>query len=101
MRLLNRYLLRQLAAPFIFALAAQTMGFVARLTIVVAFPVAWMLAALRPKGPYPVLVLQGEQGSSKSTTERLLRASVDPNTATTDCQPSASSSPVTRLGALP
>ncbi len=43
--------------------------------------VAWMLAALRPKGPYPVLVLQGEQGSSKSTTERLLRAVVDPNTA--------------------
>jgi hypothetical protein len=43
--------------------------------------VAWMLAALRPKGPYPVLVLQGEQGSSKSTTERLLRAIVDPNTA--------------------
>jgi len=40
-----------------------------------------MLAALRPKGPYPVLVLQGEQGSSKSTTERLLRAAVDPNTA--------------------
>jgi hypothetical protein len=43
--------------------------------------VAWMLAALRPKGPYPVLALQGEQGSSKSTTERLLRAVVDPNTA--------------------
>jgi hypothetical protein len=40
-----------------------------------------MLAALRPKGPYPVLVLQGEQGSSKSTTERLLRAVVDPSTA--------------------
>jgi hypothetical protein len=43
--------------------------------------VAWMLAALRPKGPYPALIFQGEQGSSKSTTERLLRAVVDPNTA--------------------
>jgi hypothetical protein len=42
---------------------------------------AWILQALRPKGPYPVLILQGEQGSAKSTVERLLRALVDPSTA--------------------
>src|SRR5690606_22857722 len=43
--------------------------------------VAWLLAALRPTGPYPVLVLQGEQGSAKSTTARVLRALVDPSKA--------------------
>ena len=40
--------------------------------------VAWVLAALRDKGPYPVLVLTGEQGSAKSTCARMLRALVDP-----------------------
>jgi hypothetical protein len=43
--------------------------------------VAWLAQALRPRGPYPVLILQGEQGSAKSTVERLLRALVDPSTA--------------------
>lgn len=43
--------------------------------------VAWLVAALRPTGPYPVLLLQGEQGSAKSTTARALRSLVDPNTA--------------------
>lgn len=40
--------------------------------------VAWLVAALRPVGPYPILVLQGEQGSAKSTTAKMLRALVDP-----------------------
>ena len=43
--------------------------------------VAWLLAALRERGPYPVLVLTGEQGAAKSTFSGLLRALVDPNTA--------------------
>jgi hypothetical protein len=43
--------------------------------------VAWLVAALRPQGPYPILVLQGEQGSTKSTLARLLRMLVDPSTA--------------------
>jgi hypothetical protein len=43
--------------------------------------VAWLVQAFRPTGPYPVLILQGEQGSAKSTLERLLRALVDPSTA--------------------
>ncbi len=40
--------------------------------------VAWLIAALRPQGPFPVLVIQGEQGSSKSTTARAIRELVDP-----------------------
>ena len=40
--------------------------------------VAWLLASLRDTGPYPVLVLTGEQGSAKSTAARLLRSLVDP-----------------------
>jgi hypothetical protein len=43
--------------------------------------VAWLVAALRPTSPYPVLLLQGEQGSAKSTAERLVRALVDPSAA--------------------
>ena len=42
--------------------------------------VAWIMAALLPHGPYPILVLQGEQGSCKSTAARTARALVDPST---------------------
>jgi hypothetical protein len=49
--------------------------------------VAWLLAALRPCGPYPVLVLHGEQGSAKSTAARLLRALIDPNRAPLRAEP--------------
>lgn len=43
--------------------------------------VAWAMACLRNHGPYPVIVLSGEQGSAKSTFSALLRALLDPNTA--------------------
>ena len=43
--------------------------------------VSWMLAVLRDRGPYPVLVLSGEQGSAKSTFSAIMRALLDPNTA--------------------
>jgi hypothetical protein len=43
--------------------------------------VAWLLACLRNRGPYPALVLSGEQGSAKSTFTAILRALIDPNTA--------------------
>jgi hypothetical protein len=49
--------------------------------------VSFILAALRPRGPYPVLILEGEQGSAKSTTARVLRALVDPNTAPLRSEP--------------
>jgi hypothetical protein len=40
--------------------------------------VAWLVGVFNPDGPYPVLVLQGEQGSAKSTTVRVLRSVTDP-----------------------
>ena len=40
--------------------------------------VAWAVFSLTPWGPYVILVLQGEQGSAKSTTVRVVRALVDP-----------------------
>ena len=43
--------------------------------------VAWALAVLRNRGPYPVMVLSGEQGSAKSTLLAILRSLLDPNTA--------------------
>jgi energy-coupling factor transporter ATP-binding protein EcfA2 len=39
---------------------------------------AWLLASLRPVGPYPLLVLRGEKGSGKSTLARQLRSLIDP-----------------------
>ena len=39
---------------------------------------SWLVAACRPQGPYPILILQGEQGSAKSTTEKLVRGIIDP-----------------------
>jgi len=49
--------------------------------------VAWLIGALRPVGPYPVLCLHGEQGSAKSTTAALLRALIDPNEAMLRAEP--------------
>lgn len=43
--------------------------------------VAWLIGAFGSRGPYPVLVINGEQGSAKSTLCRLLRELVDPNLA--------------------
>jgi hypothetical protein len=43
--------------------------------------VGWLVGALHPRGPYPPLILQGEAGSAKSTTSRVLRSLIDPNIA--------------------
>ena len=43
--------------------------------------VSWELAALRDRGPYPVLALAGEHGSAKSTLTKVLRGLIDPNSA--------------------
>jgi ABC-type protease/lipase transport system fused ATPase/permease subunit len=43
--------------------------------------VAWLLAALRSGGPYPLLAISGEQGSAKTVLSKLLKALVDPSAA--------------------
>ena len=42
--------------------------------------VAWLIGALHPNGPFPILLLQGEQGSAKSTVARVLVDLIDPST---------------------
>jgi hypothetical protein len=46
-----------------------------------------VIGALRPCGPYPILVLHGEQGSAKSTTTRVLRSLIDPSVAPLRSEP--------------
>jgi energy-coupling factor transporter ATP-binding protein EcfA2 len=41
---------------------------------------SWLTAALRPTGPYPILVLTGSSGSGKSALARALRLLIDPST---------------------
>ncbi|MGA2615016.1 MAG: hypothetical protein ABSG38_16395 [Spirochaetia bacterium] len=48
---------------------------------------SWLVMAFRPRGPYPVLCLAGEQGSTKSTVARFLRLLVDPNGAALRSRP--------------
>ncbi len=42
--------------------------------------VGWMAAALQPVGPYPILVIHGEQGTAKSTLAKVVRQLIDPQT---------------------
>jgi putative DNA primase/helicase len=43
--------------------------------------VAWIVAALRERGPFSVLVANGEAGSGKSVFSRMVRSLVDPSAA--------------------
>jgi len=49
--------------------------------------VGWLLGALQPKGPFPLLILQGVHGSAKSTNTRVLRSLLDPNEAAIRSEP--------------
>jgi hypothetical protein len=41
----------------------------------------WLATALRPTGPYPILVVRGPAGSGKSILARALHAMIDPSSA--------------------
>jgi hypothetical protein len=43
--------------------------------------VVWLMATLRHGGPYPLLAVSGEQGSTKTVLSKVLRALIDPNAA--------------------
>ena len=51
--------------------------------LIVSCLVAWF----RPTGPYPVLCLQGEAGTAKSTVCEILRMLIDPNVAPRRAEP--------------
>jgi putative DNA primase/helicase len=43
--------------------------------------IACLVAALRPHGPFPILVVNGEQGTGKSVFSRIVRSLIDPSAA--------------------
>jgi hypothetical protein len=49
--------------------------------------VAWLIGCYRERGPFPILILNGEQGTGKSTVARVLRDLVDPNIAPIRSEP--------------
>lgn len=49
--------------------------------------ISHLVAAFRPEGPYPLLVLQGEQGTAKTTVARVLRELVDPSSTPVRSEP--------------
>lgn len=47
----------------------------------------WLAQAFRPRGPFPLLGLLGEQGSAKSTTARVLKRLTDPQALDVRAEP--------------
>ena len=43
--------------------------------------ITYLIAALHPPGPYPLIAVSGVQGSAKSSFSRFIRAIVDPNSS--------------------
>jgi hypothetical protein len=40
--------------------------------------IGWLIGCLRPSGPYPILAVGGQHGSSKTTLTKLLKRFIDP-----------------------
>ena len=43
--------------------------------------VSWLVGALNPTGPFPILIILGPHGSAKSTMARILKSIIDPSVA--------------------
>lgn len=54
-----------------------------------ALLLGWLVMCFHPKGPYPILVLSGEQGTGKSSLARLLKNLLDPGKAGIRKEPSS------------
>ncbi|MBP3954434.1 DUF3854 domain-containing protein [Gemmata sp. G18] len=52
-----------------------------------ALVLAWLTGCFRPDGPFPALVLLGEQGSAKTTTGRVVKRLIDPSAAPVRSEP--------------
>ncbi|MEN2981849.1 MAG: ATP-binding cassette domain-containing protein, partial [Thermus sp.] len=52
-----------------------------------ALVLGWLVGALNPRGPYPVLLLTGPKGAGKTTLARMLKALVDPSEGTVRLEP--------------
>ena len=48
---------------------------------------AWLFSCFRPNGPFPLLALNGEQGSAKTTAGKLLQRLIDPTSGDLRAEP--------------
>jgi energy-coupling factor transporter ATP-binding protein EcfA2 len=52
-----------------------------------ALIIGWLIGAFNGSGPYPILAIQGESGSAKSTLSRMLKGLIDPSHASARALP--------------
>ena len=58
--------------------------------------VSCLLAALRGRGPFPVVIFTGEPGATKTTTVKALRSLIDPNSSPVRSPPRSTAGPLCR-----
>jgi hypothetical protein len=80
-KLMRSTAMRPMSMPESGGLIEQLRGFINTSDDDFMLIVAWLVASMRQCGPYPMLVLNGEQGSGKSMVSRMLRSLVDPSAA--------------------
>jgi hypothetical protein len=49
--------------------------------------IGWLVGAVRPRGPYPLLCLHGEQGSAKTTSAAMVCGLIDPRVGRLRAEP--------------